>query len=176
MCESERIIKCIYILIRNGYYCIICNAIHGVSIHIRITKYNAKLSARGALQKNVAPSINIEEKERDERARERKRGRELQRLDGQMYKERDGANGRENSGTFSLSLCFFENSKDQKFTFLFGCVKDFLDEYTCFRQEYRDRAKELVCDACFVFFFILFYYYFFFLKKESFSRRTLIPI
>lgn len=43
-----RIIKRIYTLIRNGYYCIICNATHGVSIHIRITKYNAKL-ARGAL-------------------------------------------------------------------------------------------------------------------------------
>lgn len=46
--EKEDYKKRIYALIRNGYYCIICNATYEVSIHIRITKYNAKF-ARGAL-------------------------------------------------------------------------------------------------------------------------------
>jgi len=48
-------VRRMYTLIRNGYYCIICNVTHRVSIHIRITKYNAKLAKmRGALYLIVA--------------------------------------------------------------------------------------------------------------------------
>lgn len=165
MCERKRIIRCIYTLIRNGYYCIICNAIHGVSIHIRITKYNAKL-ARGALQ-NVARRSS--EEKRDERAREKERERDKKESQRQkwidiyiyIYKERQ----RKREGTAGLfPFPFtFRTRRTKSFRFCLavsrfpGSVRVSPGKYRG-RATYRDteridsRRLFLLC-SCFFFFF-----------------------